>query len=157
MGSDGIDGADPLDQVEAFLTRGRVAGVVEVEDGQIEVGRLDALDRLDRRARLDHLEAFVEEQQAQRVEDVGLVVGDQDAGWTRVGHWRIHYSSRARGFAGSRFGRVRGKQGLGRRVSRRLSALFSLFAGPHPREPAWGPTPSAASASLCSAPLFRSP
>ena len=36
---------------------------------------------------------------------------------------------------------------------------ISLFVsrGPHPRETLWGPTPTAASASLRSAPLFSNP
>ena len=128
-GQRGIDRADPLDEVQAFLPGGRVAGVVEVEDGQIEVGRFDALDRLGRRARLDHLEAFVEEQQAQRIEDVRLVVGDQDPDWARVGHSMITIRSSGSGL---------GARGSGARIGLGwVAALVSsnlLFAGPHPRE-----------------------
>ena len=38
-----------------------------------------------------------------------------------------------------------------------LSALLVCVAGPHPRETPWGPTPTAASASLRSAPVISSP
>ena len=82
---------------------------------------------------VDHLEAFVEEQQAQRVEDVGLVVGDQDADWARVGHSMITIRSRSRvrGFA------VRGLGRSGRGLGRRLSAARRWQS-----RCAWSPTRS---------------
>ena len=36
-------------------------------------------------------------------------------------------------------------------------SILGLFRGAHPRETLWGPTPTAASASLRSTPLFTSP
>ena len=84
-GSVGIERLDPLEQVEPFLPGRRVARVVQIEDREIEVGRLDSLERLGRRARLDDLEPLVEEQQPQRVEDVRLIVGDQHPDGSRLG------------------------------------------------------------------------
>jgi hypothetical protein len=57
----------------------------------------------------------------------------------------------------SRFARVRGFAGSGQWGGSEDSiSILSCFAGPHPRETLWGPTPTAASASLRSAPLVSS-
>jgi len=63
-----------------------VPGVVEVDERQGVVAPLDRLDR--RRGRFHRLGlvALVLQQEAQRLDDVGVVIGDQDAmGW-RAGH-----------------------------------------------------------------------
>ena len=72
-----------VEQVKTFAPGCRVARVVEVH--QQEVVRLPrhAIDDVVDRAHKVGLEARIAEKQAQRLQDVGLVVGDKDA---RKGH-----------------------------------------------------------------------
>ena len=58
-----VERPDALHQVEAFLARRRVAGVVEIEDDEVEVRRLEALEGLGRRAGRRDLVALVEQQE----------------------------------------------------------------------------------------------
>ena len=81
-----IECSDPLHEVEALLARRRVAGVVEIEDHEVEVRRLEALEGLGRRAGRRDLVALVQQQEPERVDDVLLIVGDQDSRWCRVRH-----------------------------------------------------------------------
>jgi hypothetical protein len=78
---------DLLQQVETFAARRGVAGVVHVDEHEVEValpqraqhspGRGGGLDRV----------ALGLEQQAERLDDVRLVIRDQDRGWfNRRGH-----------------------------------------------------------------------
>ena len=75
-GQGGVNGLDLVEQVEAFLAGRGVALVIEVHQHEREVAGLDGLD--DRRRRLDrfNLVAFRLEQETQRFEDVGLIVGN---------------------------------------------------------------------------------
>ncbi len=74
-----VDGLDAREQVEALLAGGGVAGVVEVHHDDVEIASLDGgEDGGGRRGGLD-LVALGLEQQAQGLEDVGLIVGDEDA------------------------------------------------------------------------------
>ena len=87
-GSVGSSGADPLHQVEPFLPGGGVARVVEIDDRQVEVRRLDALaaaSRGERAATTSNPSS--RSSSLQRVEDVGLVVGDQHA--DGAGFWHF--------------------------------------------------------------------
>ena len=80
-GSDVVGRVDAAQQVEPLLARRRVARVVQVDEHDVVValassavstarGRVDGVD----------LVALALEQQPQRFEHVGLVVGDEDAG-----------------------------------------------------------------------------
>ena len=90
-GSVGSMRSNPLQQVQPFLTRRRVSRIVQIDERKIHVGGLDTLQRLARRAGLDDVVAFVAQQQAQGVEDVRLVVGDEHAHGDGIDHW--HSSS----------------------------------------------------------------
>jgi hypothetical protein len=81
-----IQGADPLHQVQSLLAGRRVARVVQVENGQVEVGRLEAFDRLARGARGRHVIPLVAQQELEGVEHVRLIVGDEDARGLRICH-----------------------------------------------------------------------
>ena len=79
----GIEALDAVEQLETFLAGGGVARVVEVHQDDVEIARFDGIDG--RGGRVDGLGliAFALHQEAQRFEDVGLIVGDEDA--RRVG------------------------------------------------------------------------
>ena len=68
-----------LEQLEPLLARRRVARVVEVDERHVEVRSLERGDELGRRGGGGDVEALAAQQQLQRVEDVDLIVGDQDA------------------------------------------------------------------------------
>ena len=74
-----IGPAQLLHQVEALLPRRRVARIVHVENRGVEVRRLNPLDDFRRRARRHDVEPFVAQEQRQRVQDVVLIVGNQNA------------------------------------------------------------------------------
>src|SRR6185437_10365186 len=73
------------EQVEPFAAGGRIAGVVHVEQHRVEVAALEERERRTRRAHRLDVEAGALEEQAKRLEHVGLVVGDEDA--RLIGHW----------------------------------------------------------------------
>ena len=64
---------------EPFLAGGRVARVVQIDQRDVELPRLDGGQHAGRRRRGFELEALALEQQAQRFEHVRLVVGDEHA------------------------------------------------------------------------------
>ena len=99
-GSVGSSALDPREQVEAFLARGRVARVVQVDQGDVELARFERREHAGRRRRGLELEPFRLEQQAQRFEDVGLIVGDEHARLARP--HRMPDVLRRRRCAGSR-------------------------------------------------------
>ena len=66
------------EQVEAFLAGGGVARVVQIHQDDVEVAALERAQQLLRRCRGLDVEAFALQQQPQRLEDVGLIVGEQD-------------------------------------------------------------------------------
>jgi hypothetical protein len=63
-----------------------VSRVIEIQDGQVEVGSLEPLQRLPRRTGLGHLVPFVGQKELQRVQDVDLIVGDEDTDGGNLGH-----------------------------------------------------------------------
>ena len=67
------------EEVDALLARGGVARVVEVHEHGVDVLPVDDGEHARRRGGGDDVEAFALEQQAKRLEDVDLVVGDEDA------------------------------------------------------------------------------
>ncbi len=75
----GVDGADARKQVQPFLPRRGVARVVQIHDHDVEIARFKR--RNNRRGRSDRVDliAFALQQQAQRFQNVGLIVGDQNA------------------------------------------------------------------------------
>ena len=62
-----------------FLARGGVARVVQVDQRDVEVAGLDRGQHAGRRRGGLDVAALALEQQAQRLEDVGLIVRDEDA------------------------------------------------------------------------------
>ena len=74
-----VESLDAREQVEAFLARGRIARVVQIDERDVELARLDGREHPGRRRRRLELESLGLEQQPQRFEDIGLVVGDQHA------------------------------------------------------------------------------
>jgi hypothetical protein len=87
-----IERLDLGDQLQPLAAGGGVAGVVEVEQHGVEIGGLQG--RQHRRGRAGGLDgvAFALEQQAQRLADVRLVVGDEDArgaDWVDNGSWSV--------------------------------------------------------------------
>ena len=91
-GSVGVERLELGDELEALAAGRRVARVVQVEQHRVEVARCERREHRRRRAgRLD-LVALALEQQAERLEDVGLIVGDEDVGggrWVRHGAWVV--------------------------------------------------------------------
>ena len=79
-----IEALGPREQVQAFFARRRVARVVEIDQGDVELTRLDRRQHTGRRRRRLELKSLRLQQQAQRLEDVGLVVGDEDSRLTRA-------------------------------------------------------------------------
>ena len=79
-----IDALDPRQQVQPFLAGGRVARVVEIDQGDVELARLERREHAGRRGRGLELEPFGLEQQPQRLEHVGLIVGDEHARLARA-------------------------------------------------------------------------
>ena len=72
-------GVQPRQQVQPFLSRRRVAGVVEIDQRRVEVGFVDRRQHRRRRRHGLHLKTFALEEQLKRFEDVALVVGQKDA------------------------------------------------------------------------------
>ncbi len=66
------------EQREAFFTRRGVARVVQVDQRDVEIARVDGRQDAGGRRRRFDVAAFRLEQQPQRLEDVGLVVGDEN-------------------------------------------------------------------------------
>ena len=74
-----VGGVNPLQQIEPFFTRRRVARVVEIHQDDVVVLQLHrAQQLLRRRGRVDEI-ALGLQQQAQRLEHVRLIVADQNA------------------------------------------------------------------------------
>ena len=63
--------------------------LVKIEDRDIEVLPVETLERFARRPGGDDFVAFVGQQEPERVQDVGLVIGDQDANRCGVGHRNV--------------------------------------------------------------------
>jgi hypothetical protein len=75
----GIDRPDAREQVETLAARCRVACVIEVHEDDIELAVFDGVDRADRGGRRFEFPPFGLQQEAKRLEHIGLVVGNQDA------------------------------------------------------------------------------
>ncbi len=73
----GIVSFDLGEQIEAFLARGGVARVVEVDEQRVVGAGFEGLQHHEGGARLFDAKAFGFEQELERVEDVGLVVSDE--------------------------------------------------------------------------------
>ena len=72
---------NPRQQVQPLFARRRVARVVQIDQRDVELARFHRRQHAGRRRRRFEREAFGFEQQAEGLEDVGLVIGDED---TRV-------------------------------------------------------------------------
>ena len=70
---------EPREQREAFFARRGVARVVQIDQRDVEIARVDGGQHAGRRRRRFDVAAFRLEQQPQRLEDVGLVVGDEES------------------------------------------------------------------------------
>ena len=92
-----IDALDARQQVQAFFARRRVARVVQVDQRDVELARLERGEHAGRRRRGLEVEAFGLEQQPQRLEDVRLVVGDEHARSVVRTGWRDRSASRGDG------------------------------------------------------------
>ena len=81
----GIERLDAIQQLQPFLPGGGVARVIEVHQHRVEVARFHGVDG--RGGRIDGfgLVAFALDQEAKRLQHIGLVVRDQDAGRTGIG------------------------------------------------------------------------
>ncbi len=77
-GQGGIQGTDPFHQVQAFLAGRGVAGVVEIEDREVELRAFEPFQGFPWRARGRDLVALVGQEHSQCVQDVDLVVGGED-------------------------------------------------------------------------------
>jgi hypothetical protein len=73
-----IDLLHPREQIDPFAARRGVAGVIQIHQDQIERPRAQRRDRGVGRGHGVVLDPLPLEQETQRVEQVGLVVGDQD-------------------------------------------------------------------------------
>ncbi len=74
-----VDRAQAAEEVQALLAGGRVPGVVEVHEDDVELAAGDRLHDFHRRGGGLGLVAFGLEQQPQGLTDLALVVGDQGA------------------------------------------------------------------------------
>ncbi len=77
-GSVSVDLLDPREQVEAFLARGRVARVVQIDERGVALTGLQRRQNAGGRAGGLAFQALALEQEAQGLEDVALIVGDQN-------------------------------------------------------------------------------
>ena len=68
----------PRQERQALLARRRVARVVQIDQGDLEVARLDRRQHAGRRRRRLDVAALGFEQQAKRLQHVGLVVADEN-------------------------------------------------------------------------------
>jgi hypothetical protein len=82
-----------VQQVEPFLPRRRVPRVVEVHQHGVEVARFER--REDARGRLRGLDLVLLrfEEQAERLENVLLIVGDEDARFSGAHAWGDYLSA----------------------------------------------------------------
>jgi hypothetical protein len=80
-----MQGAQLREELEAFPARARVARVVEVHEDGGELVGLEGGHDLGGGGRGLGREALALEEEAQRLQHVGLVVGDEDAGRGRGG------------------------------------------------------------------------
>ena len=76
---------DAVEQLEPFLPGSGVAGVVEVHQHDVEVARFDGVDGGGGRVHALGLVAFAFDQEAERFENIGLIVGDENRGRAGVG------------------------------------------------------------------------
>ena len=151
-GSVGSSSLDPREQVEPLLPRRRVARVVQVDQHRVEVARLER-----RRARrpasdaVSHSKPFALEQQAQGLEHVALVVGDQDpvgrggvvcftvrerataeagtGGFHGVNLTRISHSVRRAAIGSSRVARRAGTQQAASATTHSTAAMAAYVSG----------------------------
>ena len=78
-----VDHLDAAQQIEAFLTGGCVPGVVQVHEDHVEIARLEGGQNSGRRIRGLNFEPLAFKQQAQSLQHIRLVVGDEE---TPVAH-----------------------------------------------------------------------
>ena len=83
----GVERLDAVEQFQAFLAGGGVARVIEVHQDGVEIARLHGVDGGRRRIHGFGLVAFALDQEAQRFQDIGLIVGDEDAWGIGRFHW----------------------------------------------------------------------
>ena len=81
-GSVGSMRLDARKQVQPFFARSRVAGVVQIDERDVELACLDRREDAGRRRGRLQLKPLAFQQQPQRLEHVRLIVGDENA---RVG------------------------------------------------------------------------
>ena len=67
------------EQIDPLASRGGVAGVVEIHQEQVVRAARDGIDDRVRRRDGVHDDAFAFEQKAKRIEQIGLIVGNQNA------------------------------------------------------------------------------
>ena len=89
-GQRGVQQLYAVEQFQPFLPAGGVARVIEVHQDRVEVARFHFVDHGGGRVHGHGLVAFAFDEEAERFEDIRLVVGHQDAG--RAGFGRFHRS-----------------------------------------------------------------
>ncbi len=87
-----LQSLDAREQVEPFSARRRVAGVIHVHEQRVEVARFYGRQHGAGRGSGLYIEAFAPKEELQRLQDVGLIIGDQEAGARHKG--RLCYSMR---------------------------------------------------------------
>ena len=86
----GVQGLYAVEQFEAFLPAGGVAGVVEVHQNRVEIARFHFVDHGGGRVHGNSPVVFTLHEEAQRFENIRLIVGNQDA--RGAGFGRFHQS-----------------------------------------------------------------
>ena len=89
-GQRGVESLDAVEEFEAFLPAGGVAGVVEVHENGVEIARFHFVDDGGGRVDGNGPVAFALHEEAQRFENIRLIVGNQDA--RGAGFGRFHQS-----------------------------------------------------------------
>jgi len=74
----GVERLDPIQEFEALLAGGGVAGVIEVHQHRVEVAGFDGVDGGGRGIDSFGGVSFALHQEAERFQDVGLVISDED-------------------------------------------------------------------------------
>src|SRR5260221_2920630 len=84
-GQEIVVGTQALEEIEAFRPRGRIAGVIEIDEHDVEDARANgAVDGRGRRGLLNG-EAFVLQEETECLHHVGLIVSDENA--RGLGHY----------------------------------------------------------------------
>jgi hypothetical protein len=91
-GEGGVELAQAREEVHALAARGGVARVVEIEQADVEVLGLAQGEDGGGGGRRAHVEAVGAGEHAHRLEDIGLVIGDQEP---RLGHTVAYWPRRS--------------------------------------------------------------